>query len=227
MKQLAILFLFTCLVVSSIQAQSPIKRWGFGVLGGVNRTTPIWPNNSSTYYESNYRFDPAYQPIFGLDIKYRLNRHASLHLQPSYTSIKDQRTKEYYWNLSTYSLSSIKLPVLYRYRLLGSSTTPFLELGASYNRAVSGKRLVDSRYICDLVACPNDPMFYQQYSLTGKSAVSAVAGVGVTIELQKISVPIVLRYERYLSDHTFTSDYNAQPSNLKVDGFMLLTGINF
>lgn len=145
MKQLAIRLLVACLVANHVQAQNTVKRWGIGVLGGVNRTTPTWTDNPNPAYESNYRFDPAYQPIFGLDIKYRLNRHASLHLQPSYTSIKDQRTKEYYWNLSTYSLSSIKLPVLYRYRLLGSSTTPFLELGASYNRAVSGKRLVDSR----------------------------------------------------------------------------------
>ncbi|WP_338868654.1 outer membrane beta-barrel protein [Spirosoma sp. SC4-14] len=223
MKQLIVSLLFFCLVAQYVQAQNIVKRWGIGVLGGVNRTMPLWTSNSSTAY------DPAYQPIVGLDIQYRLNRHASLHLQPSYTRVNDQRSQANNWSniISTYSLSSLKLPVLYRYRLFGSGTTPFFELGVGYNRAINGNGLVDSRYICDLIACPNDPMFYQQYSLTGKSAVSAIAGVGVNIELQKISIPIVLRYERYLSGHTFTSDYNANSSNLKVDGFMLLTGINF
>ncbi|MVM41077.1 outer membrane beta-barrel protein [Spirosoma sp. HMF3257] len=222
MKTLLTTLAALCLTVYSLKAQenSPAKtnQVKFGVFAGMNYAYSLVGYHYPIY------FKPQASLLAGVDIQYRLTNQASLHLQPSWTQVTDAKSKSKN-NYSTISLSTIKLPVVYRYYVSPNRKLFCIQTGLSYNYLTSSNFREQLDAVCITAPCP--VFMGPDTPSSNKSAVSGMAGIGFSIELQKISVPITLQYERYFSNYLFPNQYDAQPSRVKFESFALTTGINF
>ena len=133
MKKIYFTFIIISLIIDSVQAQqtSPAIKsnpWGWGVFAGVNYSYPIVGTEGPAH------FSPQANLVAGADVHYRLNYRASLHVQPSWTRVSNITAIG--GGSQKFSLSTLKIPVLYRNYVLPSHKFLFLEVGASYNRII-------------------------------------------------------------------------------------------
>lgn len=222
MKHLLTALVIFSLTVTNLYAQeiptARANRFGFGVFAGLNHTYPRvttrFPDHSN----------PHSDLIAGVDLRYQLTRLGSLHVQPSWTQMRNIKPASY-WSLPIFSLSTVKLPVMYRHYVLPSGKLLFLEAGVSYNR-IAGSTYKEPQIVyCIVAPCP---VFYSgNLAPVTRSSVSALAGIGVAIDIQKISIPVTLRYERYLSNFLFPTSFDTGSTPVKFEGFAITTGVNF
>ncbi|QHV94723.1 GH3 domain-containing protein [Spirosoma endbachense] len=225
MKKTYLSFIVIVLTMSNLIAQKVVQpknvRWGIGVFGGINRSRPELRNSNFQSFPDHYGL------LLGLELNLRLNKRSSFHLQPSYTSIDKLNANRKYWDIPSLGVSTIKIPLLYRYRILDTKISPFLELGTGYNQAINGYYRIHTYPMCDLVPCQVDPNFEFNYDLSTKSAVSAIGGIGANVTVGKISIPITVRYEHYVNDLLFSARFFGSGPQLQFENIALLTGINF
>jgi hypothetical protein len=210
--------LMSCLVVSTLQAQpfgKPANRFGLGIFAGANAVYPIIRTQYPYHYKSQINV------LAGVDLQYRLNSRSSLHVQPSWTQVRELERNDYL-ETPVLSLSTLKLPFLYRNYFLPHRKLLFFQLGGSYNYLIDGQFREEIIMNCFIGPCP---VLYSNLSSSTKSAISAMAGVGVTIDLPKVSIPIILNYERYVTGYQFSTEYNK--TRVKTEGFSITTGVNF
>ena len=224
MKQLLVCLIAVVMTLTGSQAQESTKsktsRWGASVFAGLNYSYP----RINTGYPAH--FSPHANLLAGIDVNYRLNPRASLHAQPSWTRIDKVRPDRDIYSLSPgFSITTIKIPLLYRYYILPTHRSLFVEVGVGYNQLVKSDYREEITMECLIAPCPT--YYTSNIPASNKSAISGLAGVGVNIELHKISIPITLRYERYLSDYTFPGQYRERPAPIKFESFALTTGVNF
>ncbi|QMW05485.1 outer membrane beta-barrel protein [Spirosoma foliorum] len=198
---------------NSLATASPFK---LGVLAGFTYTSSL-----STYQD----IKPLAGFLAGIDVQYSLPNHASLHLQPSWTQAKSQS------NHVTLNISTFKAPLLYRQYISPNRKLFFAQAGLSYNYLTNSIMRRQWDIVCFAAPCPNTG---PDTPSSNKSAVSGIAGIGYTIELEKISIPITLQYERYLNNYEFPnydilnpSQSIGEPMQVKFESFSLTTGINF
>ncbi|QIP14022.1 outer membrane beta-barrel protein [Spirosoma aureum] len=221
MKKIYLCFIVIVLTMSDLVAQSKNVRWGMGVFGGINRSRPELSTSNVQSFPDHYGL------LLGLDLNLRLNKRSSFHLQLSYTSIDKVNANRSYRDIPSLGVSTIKIPLLYRYRFLNTKIAPFLEVGVGYNQATKGYYRIHTYPICDPGPCQVDPNFEFNYDLSTKSAVSAIAGIGANVTLGKISIPITVRYEHYGNDLLFSARFFGSGPQLQFENISLLTGINF
>lgn len=210
--------LMSCLVVSTLRAQpfeKPANRFGFGIFAGANAVYPIIRTQYPYHYKSQINV------LAGVDLQYRLNSRSSLHMQPSWTQVRDLERNDYS-ETPVLSLSTLKLPFLYRNYFLPYRKLLFFQIGGSYNYLIDGQFREEMVVNCIMAPCIAP---YVNYTSFTKSAISAMAGVGVTIDLPKVSIPITLNYERYVTGYQFSTEYNRV--KVKSEGFSITTGVNF
>jgi hypothetical protein len=222
MKHLCTFLITFSLTLTSLHAQeitaNKASRFGFGVFAGVNYTYPIIRMPFPDHFNSQTNL------LAGVDVRYRLTPWSELHLQPSYTKSRDVQSR---YNSATpiFSLSSFKLPLAYRQYVVPSHKRLFLEGGLSYNHIASSHYIERLDVVCITSPCP---VFYSgDIRPSTKSAVSGLAAIGTTIDVQKVSIPITLRYERYLSSYLFPRPFDAPPIPVKFESFAITTGVNF
>ncbi|SOD92923.1 hypothetical protein [Spirosoma fluviale] len=222
MKRLLTSLLVFGLTLTSLYAQeiptAKASRFGFGVFAGLSYTYP----RITTRFPDH--FNPHSDLITGVDLRYQLTRLGSLHVQPSWTQVRNVKPASY-WSLPIFSLSTVKIPVVYRHYVLPSGKLLFLEAGVSYNHIASSTYKEQQIVYCIVAPCP---VFYSgNLAPVTRSAVSALAGIGVTIDIQKVSIPVTLRYERYASDFLFPTAFETGSTPVKFEGFAITTGVNF
>ncbi|MCX6218464.1 hypothetical protein [Spirosoma sp.] len=222
MKHLFTSLLVLILTLTSLYAQESatvkINRFGFGIFAGLNYTYPRVSTRLPDHFSSHSDL------LAGIDLRYRLTSLGSLHVQPSWTQVRDVRPVSS-WAIPVFSLSTVKIPVVYRHYVLPSGKLLFLEAGVSYNRIISSTYKEEQIVYCIVAPCP---VFYSSnLAPVTRSAVSGLAGIGVTIDGQKISIPVTLRYERYLSNFSYPTPYDAGSTRVKFEGFSITTGVNF
>lgn len=216
-------FLVVCgLTLASSHAQeittAKTNRFGFGVFAGINHTYPILRMTFPDHFKSQTNL------LAGVDVRYRLTPWSELHLQPSYTQSRDVQSR-YNSEKPLFSLASLKLPLAYRQYVLPSHKRLFLEGGLSYNYIVSSNYIERLDVVCITAPCP---VFYSgDIRPSTKSAVSGLAAIGVVIDVQKVSIPVTLRYERYLSSYLFPRPFDGSPTPVKFESFAITTGVNF
>ncbi|MVM36142.1 outer membrane beta-barrel protein [Spirosoma sp. HMF4905] len=220
MKALCTTLIVFCSALTSLKAQesslakaNPVK---FGVFAGLNYT-----NDVSAY--SGIKSLSSF--LAGVDIQYTLTNRTSLHLQPSWTQAESES------NQAALSISTFKLPLLYRYYISPNQKQFFVQAGFGYNYLTNSNLRLRYDIYCIQAPCPN---LGPDTPSSNKSAVSGMAGIGYTIELGKISVPITLQYERNLSNYEFSpaswldpSKTAGGPTRVQLESFALTTGINF
>lgn len=220
-------YVFTTLIVfglafHTLKAQELVRpnvdRFKFGVFAGVNHTYSFVINRYPNY------FKPQNNLVAGVDLQYHLMSRASVHLQPSWTQFTDAESQQP-WTISTFSLTTLKLPVIYRYYLSPNRRSFFVQAGVSYNYLASSKYREQIDVVCITSPCPN--FLGPNISPSNKSAVSGLAGIGINLELQKISIPISLQYERYLSNYLFPNQFDDQSTRVKFEYVSLTTGVTF
>lgn len=236
MKKIYGLLFIVSLTIGNTQAQTSKPHWGFGLLGGINRSIPFLAGSSDSPFQSRI------SPVFAVDVSYNLNQWSSFRVQPSWANLSYQPDKTAYsgWVYQNLRVATIKLPLLYRYTFhgyqfapSGNHLTPFLEVGMAYNRAIRSEYASSLSIPCDFCGPPYSGHVYTTtYSLVGKSAVSLVGSMGVSINRKRISIPVLLRYERYLTGQTFSADYSSSTidntsSTIRFENISLMTGINF
>lgn len=220
MKTLFTFLVAFCLTFTSLMAQenglAKAKPFKFGVFAGLNYT-----NDVSAY--SSIKSLASF--LAGVDIQYNLTNRTSLHLQPSWTQAESES------NHADLSISTFKLPLLYRYYISPNQKQFFVQAGFGYNYLTNSNLRLRYDIVCIAAPCPN---LGPDTPSSNKSAVSGMAGIGYTIELGKISVPITLQYERNLSNYEFSpaswldpSRTAGGPTRVKFETFALTTGINF
>lgn len=220
MKNLFILLVVCYTAINSLQAQQVLMptRFGFGVFGGLNYSLPLVTIQSPAY------FKPQRSLVAGVDLQYHLNSQSSLHLQPSWIQLNDVEPKRSRTH-PTFGFTTVKLPVMYRYYIASHRKLFFVQTGVSYNYLVNSNFREQSAI--DYINCPCPVILVSNTSSSNKSTVSGAAGIGINIELQKISIPVTLQYERYFNNYLFPDQYNAQSIQVKFESFALTTGINF
>jgi hypothetical protein len=222
MRNLFIPLIVFCTAFNSLRAQQTlmpkVNRFGLGIFTGLNYSFPVVSTKSPTYFE------PQSSLVAGINLQYHLTNQASFHLQPSWTQVNDVKSKNS-WVHSTFSITTVKLPVVYRYYISPNRKLFFVQTGISYNYLTSSKFREQLDIVCITGPCP--AIIGPNRPSSNKSAVSGIAGIGINIELQKISIPITLQYERYFSNYLFPDQYDAQPARVKFESFALTTGINF
>lgn len=225
MKNLSTYLLIFCTTLiysacNTLRAQqtlaSKASPFRMGLFAGLNYT--------NSFVNSQY-FSSQAGLLAGVEIQYQLSNQASLHLQPSWSQVAEANTRS---NLSKLNLSTFKLPLLYRYYVSPGRRLFFVQTGLSYNYLTSSNFKKQYDFVCITSPCPNTG---PDTPSSNKSTISGLAGVGVTIELQKISIPITLQYERYLGNYLFPNDKfifsDGEPTRVKFESFSLTTGINF
>jgi hypothetical protein len=221
MKGIYLVLFAVGLTVGSVQAQngtsSKSKPWGWGVFAGVNYSYPIVRTQGPAH------FSPQANLVAAADMHYRLTYRASLHVQPSWTRVSN--TTPVGGESQGFSISTLKIPVLYRNYVLPSHKLLFLEVGASYNRIVDSDYRIPLAIECFAAPCP---VWYgpETPPLT-KSAVSGMAGLGVDIPVKRVTIPVTLRYERYLSSYLFPGAFTDWTIPVQFETISLTTGINF
>lgn len=218
MRSQLLLLLISCLVVSTLHAQpfeKPANRFGFGIFAGANVVYPI----IKTRYP--YQYKSQINVLAGVDLRYRLDSRSSLHVQPSWTQVKDLKRNDYS-ETPALSLSILKLPFLYRNYILPHRKLLFFQIGGSYNYLIGSQFREEMVVNCITAPCSGP---YTYLTSSTKSAISGMAGVGVTIDLPKVSIPITLNYERYVTGYQFSTEYNR--TRVKTEGFLITTGVNF
>ncbi|GAB2540807.1 hypothetical protein GCM10027085_34550 [Spirosoma aerophilum] len=188
------------------------------MFGGINRTTPILFDNQQTFLA------PQTNLTAGLDVFYPFSQRSSLHLQPSWASVSYGKTTSKYWNQLNFNISSIKIPLLYRYYFLTSSVSPFFDIGVGYNQAVSGSYTI--QIPCDFCDYTTGGYTYT-YGLSNKSAMSVLGSIGTRFRIKKVSIPVLLRYERYLNSQSFATDVPVYNPRVQFQHIALLMGITF
>ncbi|MCK8495261.1 PorT family protein [Spirosoma sp. RP8] len=217
---LAFCTIFICLASNSLQAQQVLtpktRPFSLGFFAGLNYT------NS---FVDSYYFKSQAGLLAGIDMKYRFTNQTSLHMQPSWTQVAEANAQS---NVSKLSLNTFKLPFVYRYYVSPNRNLFFVQAGLSYNYLTSSNFRKQYDFVCITAPCPN---IGPNTPSSNKSTVSGIAGVGVTIELQKISIPVTLQYERYFGNYLFTTNSSfisdGNPTRVKFESFALTTGINF
>jgi hypothetical protein len=209
------------LTLSSVQAQhsppSKTSLWGWGIFAGVNYSYPIVRTQGPAH------FSPQANLVAGADVHYRLNYRASLHVQPSWTRVSNITPVS--GESQGFSLSTLKIPILYRNYVLPSHKLLFLEVGVGYNRIVNSNYREVIQPNCLVAPCP--PFYGSETLPLTKSAVSGLAGLGVEIPVNRITIPITLRYERYLSSFLFPGTFTDWTTPVQFETISLTTGINF
>ena len=223
MKKIYFTFIIISLIIDSVQAQqnsSPVlKRWNVGVIGSVNYPFLRVNNTASAPYKPHI----GYQA--GIDIAYRLNSRMALHGQPMLERVTSPKNKSI-WQSPTFDFTMLTVPITYRYYVLPSHKSLFVEAGISYNRLIKSMYQGDYYVICDFGPCSLGDSPYN--SALTKSAVSGIAGLGIDIALQKVTIPITLRYERYLSNYLFSGSYPFLPNTpVQFETVTLMTGVSF
>lgn len=211
---------FICSAFTSLQAQQVLtpkaRPFSLGFFAGLNYT--------NSFVDSHY-FRSQAGLMAGVDMQYRLTNQTSLHIQPSWTQVAETKAQS---NVSQLSLSTFKLPFVYRYYVSPNRNLFFVQAGLSYNYLTNSNFRKQYDFVCITAPCPN---VGPDTPSSNKSTVSGIAGVGVTIELQKISIPITLQYERYFSNYLFPTNSSfisdGNPTRVKFESFALTTGINF
>lgn len=194
------------------------KRFGLGIFAGLNYSFPLVVNQFPNY------FAPHTNLLTGIDLRYRLSDKASLHLQPSWTPVNDVQP-ENSWTIPVFSFTTIKLPIVYRYYMLPSRKWLFLQTGVSINYLAASNFREERIVVCIVGPCPR--LIGPEISPTNRAALSGIAGIGINVEIQKISIPITLQYERYINSYLFPGQYDAQRTSVKFEGFAITTGVNF
>ncbi|WP_018621381.1 hypothetical protein [Spirosoma luteum] len=222
MKKIYFTFIIISLIIDSVQAQqtSPAIKsnpWGWGVFAGVNYSYPIVGTEGPAH------FSPQANLVTGADVHYRLNYRASLRVQPSWTRVSNITAIG--GGSQRFSLSTLKIPVLYRNYVLPTHKLLFLEVGVSYNRIVDSNYREVVQPNCIVAPCP--PFYGSEIPPLTKSAVSGIAGLGVDIPVNRVTIPVTLRYERYLSSYLFPSAYTDRKTPVQFETVSLTTGINF
>lgn len=222
MKKLFALFAALAITAGSVPAQNVSAktdgRWGFGVLTGVNRSFPRF----STLFA---RSDAKKAWLFGVDIHYQLGGRSSVHIQPLLTRFSNLKDDDG-WQTPIISLTTLKIPVLYRHYILPTRRWFFVEAGAAYNTVADSDYRERLFITCIVAPCPS-PLGEQQNPVT-RSAVSLMGGIGVDIPLQKITIPVTLRYERYISNYQFSGKYDGNyRTSVSFENVSLTTGVNF
>lgn len=222
MKNPILLVLFTlCFAILDLKAQQVVRpqerRFGYGVFAGVSFTNAYLP--ASLTRQLN--------PLAGIDLQYQLTSRSSIHLQPSWTQVSTDNARTQGYDGAGYflRLAMLKAPVLYRYYIWEGRKLLFVQLGASYNFLTSSDFRQETYVQCFAAPCP--PLFAINRAASNRSTVSGLAGIGINIELQKISVPITLQYERSISSYSFSNLFDAPPTPVTFDTFTLTTGVNF
>jgi len=210
------------LTLTGLQAQEIAKsgksRWGAGIFAGLNYTYP----RVIIHYPAH--FSPQTNLLLGVDLNYQLTARVLLHAQPSWTQIRNVSPNGFSRSLILNS-TTVSIPLFYRYFVLPAHRSLFVEAGISYNRIVKSDYREDSGVVCITGPCPT--VYTPKVSASTKSAVSGLAGVGVNIELHKISVPVTLRYERYVSSYMFPGFYERSSTPVQFENFSITTGVNF
>jgi hypothetical protein len=222
MKKICGILFAIVLTVGSVQAQtdtpSKDKRWNVGVAGGINYSFPRIKNPFPAHYLPRV----GYQA--GVDIAYRLNSRMTLHGQSLLERVSNDRIDNQ-WESPIFNIVTLKIPFTYRYYVLPSGKSLFVEAGVSYNRIVSSQYRENLFVVCITGPCPT--WYSPEIAPLTKSAVSGLAGLGVDIALQKVTIPVTLRYERYLSNYLFPAAYETQPNkSVGFETITLMTGIN-
>ncbi|QMW05620.1 outer membrane beta-barrel protein [Spirosoma foliorum] len=207
------------MTLTSLKAQENIlikaKPFQFGVFAGFNYSSTIL---TTPEIKSLAGF------LIGVDLQYAMTTKSSLHLQPSWTRAKSQ---SYDVNLK---IGTFKLPFIYRYNVSLNQKLFFVQAGVSYNHLTGSGLSRRTDIVCIAAPCP---YMGPETSSSIKSVVSGMAGIGYTIELGKISIPITLQYDRNLSNYVFLATSSSpfqtdtEPIRVKFESFALTTGISF
>jgi hypothetical protein len=211
---------FICVFSNTIQAQQfsapKAAHFKLGVFAGSNYTSSFL---DSRYFKTQAGF------LAGVDIQYLLTSRSSLHLQPSWAQLANEQSK---FNFGTLTLNTFKLPFEYRYYVSPGKRLLFVQGGLSYNYLTNSNYRKQYDIVCIQAPCPNTG---PDTPSSNKSTVSGIAGIGINIELQKISIPITLQYERYFGNYLFSNNNfifsNGEPTSIKFESFALTTGISF
>ncbi len=194
------------------------NRFGLGVFLGLNYSYPLVSTRFPVHFESQNNF------LAGIDLHYYLNDRAALHIQPSWTRVSDVKPKNS-WSGPVFNFTMVRIPLVYRYYILPSRRLLFVQAGVSYNHLTNSNFREELDVVCIAGPCPK--IIGPTISPSNRSTVSGIAGIGINIDLQKISVPITFQYERYVNGYLFPNHYDAQLTPVKFESFALTTGINF
>jgi hypothetical protein len=221
MKRTLFSLLFTVICLSTLQAQElsypKANRWGWGIVAGLNKSYPVFITGLPLHV------NPNYSPTLGVDVNYRINNRSTLHIQPQWAQLNSAGSNGWYGPI--YSITSVKLPVLYRYYLLPGKQSLFVEGGLSFNQIVESNYQEQQMVFCFAGPCPI--LYSQNLAPITTSAVSGIAGIGLNLNLHKISIPVSFRYERSLTNYAFPKYYDAPPTPLRLENIGFITGVNF
>lgn len=222
MKHVLTALVTLCMAANGLNAQqirtTDENRFGFGVFAGANYIFPI------VRLPYPVHFDPHNNMLAGVDLHYKLNRRASLHLQPAWTKIQTVKPRNS-WEIPVFSFHMLNVPIVYRYYLSPHRKLLFFQAGGSFNYLIGSDYREEQDIVCVKAPCPR-PMGPNMPALS-RSVVSGVAGIGVNVVVQKISIPVTLQYERYISGYLFPSQYEGKTTAVKFEGFSLTTGVAF
>ena len=222
MKSRFFYFSLFSLIVSYMQAQELHKlkanSWGWGVFAGATLNHPL----IQTQFPEHFK--PFFGTQAGVDVRYRLDSRASLHLQPTLAHVSNKKLDDAYLT-AIYDLVALKIPLSYRYYVIPNKRTLFIEAGASYNQLVKTNYQENLYVVCIVGPCP--AWYTPELPPLTKLAVSGFAGVGIDIDINKVTIPILLRYEREMTNYVFPRGYADQTRYLRFQSIALTTGVSF
>ena len=223
MKTLFLGLLAIGMALNKIQAQEikPLKpphKVEVGVFAGLSYSYPIIRSQFPEHFARHT------DRFVGIDIAYRLNDRASLRLQPTWM-LANTFTLSGYYPSDVLSNTTLKIPVVYRHYVLPTRKILFIEAGMGFNHLINSNLSRNILVECFAAPCPT---YYANLSPLTNSAISALGGIGVSIDLQKISIPVTLRYERFVTGYSFPDEYSIWLNPMmKFENFVITTGVNF
>ena len=192
--------------------------WGWGVFVGVTLNHPL----IETRFPEHFKPFPGF--MAGVDVTYRTNNRTALHGQLSIARVINGKLGDELPG-PIYDLITLKIPLSYRYYVLPNHHTLFIEAGAGYNHIVKSRYRENLNAVCITGPCPQ--WYSPELPPLSKLAVSGMAGVGIDIPVNKVTIPILIRYERYLSNYEFLKRYDNAANRIKFQSISLTTGVNF
>lgn len=201
------------------QEQTQSKRFNFGVFAGLNYSAPVIRTQGIEHFDSKAAL------LTGVDLNYRLNRQSYLHIQPSWTQTNNTQRQGYGPSI-LFNISTVKIPVMFRYYVLPNRKLFFVETGVGFNQIVKGSYRREIVVYCISGPCLSE-LYEPDATLSNKLALSGIAGLGVNIPIQNISIPLTLRYERYANGHLLPGNEYHLTTPIKFENFALTTGVSF
>ncbi len=226
MKNLFSSLLFFVLTITVKAQNENINQLKFGLLLGANA--------SNLTLNGNLELNMKIAPSLGFDIGYNLSPNSSIHIQPMFTKIDANYRiggfgyndfRSYYADLD---ISTIKIPILYRYNLGNKAGKIHIESGMILNGIIHSF-YKQTRGLCGIVSCSD---IVSKGSFSNPITLSAFIGVGKTFKIGRFDIPLSLRYESYFNPQniTMSSDFGSQFSYnyaMKFRNLSLVTGFIF